>query len=191
MDIPALSKQAVLIKDTRKAQLLELASLIKDEEDRAQLIIICTHNSRRSQLTELWINFLANHHNYKNIVAYSGGTEATAFNHRMVKAVEKFGFNIDQIEKGDNPRYEYLGRKMFSKKYDHSFNPQKDFIAVLVCDSADEACPIVTGAKHRFPLKYKDPKSEDDTAGESKAYTDKVAEIGREMVYLFEELSKY
>jgi len=46
--------------------------------------VICTHNSRRSQVAQLWFIMAAHHFDVPCLKAYSGGTEVTAFNDRMV-----------------------------------------------------------------------------------------------------------
>lgn len=129
-----------------------------------------------------------------NIKTYSAGTEVTAFNYRMVAALTRAGFTADVVKEGDNPRYEMKAGDiptplMLSKTYDDDYNPQSDYIAVMVCDHAAEACPIIPGVTHRFPLTYIDPKAHDDTPNESAAYDATVNEIGREMHYLATSIS--
>ncbi|MEM9548763.1 MAG: protein-tyrosine-phosphatase [Bacteroidota bacterium] len=195
--IQKLMKEIDLISQDRRAELDHIASTIQNHlktENTLDIIVVCTHNSRRSQLGELWINQLAYYHKLDRISAFSGGMEATAFNHRMVAAVREAGFVLEEKEKGTNPKYvaaeEYDSEHtMFSKVYDHPMNPQRRYMALMVCDHADENCPVVIGMKYRIPLRYKDPKEFDDTDAESKAYGDKVEEIGREMIYLFNKLT--
>lgn len=74
--------------------------------EKAELIFICTHNSRRSHIAQVWAQTAATYYNVPNVVAYSGGTEATAFNPRAVKAMEEAGFKITKTTEGTNPVYE-------------------------------------------------------------------------------------
>ena len=186
------------ISSERKRELDDIASLIVkylSEEEKLDIIVVCTHNSRRSQLGEVWINTLVKYLGIKNIVAFSGGMEETAFNIRMVNALSDSGFEIKEIKDGDNPRYQldYIGLEnhpMFSKVYNDAMNPLSGFMAFMVCDHADENCPIVHGMKYRIPLRYKDPKEYDDTDFEREAYSNKVKEIGREMYYLLSEVTR-
>ena len=181
------------ISDNRKTILQALANTIKvqwRENKPANINFICTHNSRRSQLAEMWMRTTAEVYGLKNLNSFSGGTEGTAFNHRMVKAVQSFGFALDMIEDGDNPIYISEGHKMFSKKYEDPFNPSTDFIAVMVCDHADQNCPIVFGADARISLPYIDPKESDDTPNENQVYEAKVKEVGREILYVGHLLKK-
>lgn len=182
-----------LISDHRKDELIQLSQLIKskmDEQNYVDVIAICTHNSRRSQLTEIWLKVISIYFDLNSLFSYSGGTEGTAFNYRMVKALEQSGFSFDILESGDNPKYiplaSYLGyeQSMFSKIYSHEYNPKENYIAVMVCDHADENCPIVYGSSDRFSLPYVDPKRYDDTDNEQEAYLNTVHEIGREVLFL-------
>jgi len=182
-----------LIRSKRKEELQGLARLISNHyktHNACNVTIICTHNSRRSQLTEFTLRLAVSNLAIDNLNIFSGGTEATSFNFRMVRALEHFGFDFEKSGDDSNPEYSYkslgisLNQKMFSKVYDHETNPQKDFIAIMVCNHADQNCPIVAGAKHRFSLPYLDPKMSDNSPEEESVYIDKVKEIGREMVYL-------
>ncbi len=137
------------------------------------------------------------HYKLKGITAYSGGTEATAFNRRMVDAVLRSGFYLASDGKEDNPTYyaklsnsDPSQVEMFSKKFDDPFNPKADFIAVMVCGQADRDCPYVPGAYARVSLPYVDPKIADDTSEEAAVYDAKVREIGREILYLTRLLDK-
>lgn len=187
-----------LIAAPRKKELELLADHIKASLAQfgfAKVISVCTHNSRRSQLMEILLRFVADQQGVKNIMTYSGGTESTAFNHRSVAALRHFGFQVPEREPGNNPKYllaygdgNYQEQLFFSKKYDDHYNPQQDFIAVMVCAEADADCPVVFGAFQRMPLPYIDPKVADDTPKESQSYQDKVQEIGREMAYLVSNL---
>ena len=86
-----------LIEEAR-AKLLRLVSdlIVESIIDTGvcSLITICTHNSRRSQLAEAWIKAGSQFFDLDMIEAYSGGTEATAFNMRMVIALRQSSFHL-------------------------------------------------------------------------------------------------
>lgn len=197
--IEEIALEEALISLERKSELDEISQLISEhliEEKHLDIVVVCTHNSRRSQLGEVWINTLAHRFGIKNITAYSGGMEETAFNIRMIKALRYLGFDIDEIEAGANPKYVLNGvnmddHLMFSKVYNHEVNPKIGYMAFMVCGDADENCPIIKGMKYRIPLRYKDPKAYDDTTYEREAYVDKVKEIGREMHYLLHQIKQF
>lgn len=173
----------------------ELEQLAKELTTRSlkKLNFICTHNSRRSHLAQVWAGTLAIFFELAQLETYSGGTEATAFNPRAVAALRRQGFLINQLP-GHNPFYtinwstDGTGLRCFSKRYDHPANPSNDFVAVMTCSEADENCPFIPGASLRFSLTYQDPKEADDTPEEKKRYDDRAHQIGREMCYLMETL---
>jgi len=187
-----------LISEDRQQQLEELAHYIFQKQNNNQLTklnVICTHNSRRSHIGQLWLAAAALFYKKNNIHTYSGGTEATAFNHRSVAALRRVGFEIVTADSTvENPIYfatfgfSHTPLKMFSKKYDHANNPEKEFAAIMVCSDADEACPVILGADDRFALTFEDPKRFDDTNLESKKYDERVRQIGREMFYLMSKV---
>ncbi|MFT4659957.1 MAG: arsenate reductase [Patiriisocius sp.] len=184
------------IADERKIQLDGLVDSIKNQISKSgfsKVVFICTHNSRRSTLAQVLCESLANLLDLNDITFYSGGTESTAFNYRMVKALQAKGFVLEEIEKGENPKYILQSDSQkssiyFSKKYDEEPNPTKDFIAVIVCDHAADNCPIVHGADAIVPLTYIDPKNADDSENEPEVYLKKVDEIGGEMKYMMKRV---
>lgn len=158
---------------------------------RCDVVAICTHNSRRSQLVEIWLAVAAGYYGLDQIRAWSGGTEVTAFNYRAVYALQYRGFDFYKSKDGDNPHYrthDIPDHTFFSKTYDDPYNPEKDFLALTVCDHADKNCPLVAGANLRFFVPYVDPKMADDSDEEVKVYADKVDEIGREIFYCIKVL---
>jgi arsenate reductase len=186
-----LSAEATLIPALRKQQLAGLADYLKTQKGQPiHLSFICTHNSRRSHLGMIWAAVAAAHYGLENVSTYSGGTEATAFNPRAVAALQRAGFYVECPD-GENPRYlvHFSGEQppltCFSKVYDHPDNPQQDFAAIMTCSDADENCPVIPGVKLRLPLTYEDPKVADDTPFEEERYDERVAQIGRELLYAF------
>ena len=161
--------------------------------EAAALNFICTHNSRRSHLGQIWLQMAAAYYDIALVVAYSGGTEETAFNPRAVAALQRAGFAVE-AGTGENPRYKIssslgnLHLVSFSKKYDHVENPKKEFCAVMTCSEADEACPVIFGANLRIKLLYEDPKSADDTDHERTAYDARCFQIATEMFYVMKQV---
>jgi len=196
--IAKLELEFDFISDSRKQELKDLAKIIHESMEqfgRADLTVICTHNSRRSQLGQLWLKVAALHYGISNIFTFSGGTEATAFNIRMVNALKDFGFEIKALDETLNPKYHIKLAEdddtldiLYSKVYNENYNPQQNFIAIMVCNSADKGCPFVAGAFKRISLPYLDPKSYDNTDLEKQKYLEKVSEIGREMLFVFKQL---
>ena len=183
--------------ETKRIQQLEpLSSFIfnkTSQGEAAALNFICTHNSRRSHLGQIWLLMAAAYYEIGLVKAYSGGTEETAFNPRAVAALQRAGLAVE-AGTGENPRYEIssslgnLHLVSFSKKYDHLENPKKDFCAVMTCAEADEACPVIFGADLRVKLLYEDPKSADGTDHERTAYDERCFQIATEMFYVMKQV---
>jgi arsenate reductase len=195
--IDQLITQFGQIPTERRETLKELTKFVQDKinaDKPAYLNFICTHNSRRSHLSQLWAQAAAHYYSIKNVFCFSGGTEATAFNPRAVKAMQEAGFNISKTKDGDNPVYEVRFAPnappviAFSKKYDDPFNHNKDFAAIMTCSHADENCPLVLGASGRIALTYDDPKEFDYTPLEAARYSERVHQIGREILYAFSQV---
>lgn len=183
-----------LIPNERKELLIQFAEYISNKlknEKEVNLTFICTHNSRRSHISQIWAQTAAEYYNIPNVKCYSGGTEATAFNPRAVNAMRKAGFKIDKKDDSENPIYlvYYSDNKepieCFSKVYSDEYNPQKEFAAIMTCSDADENCPVVLGADERFPIRYEDPKKFDDTPLEMEKYRERSEQIAIEMLYAF------
>ncbi len=166
------------------------------KEQPARFTFICTHNSRRSQMAQIWAQTAAEYFAVPGVSAFSGGTEVTAFNPRTLTALVRAGFWIDRDALEDNPVYTvYAGNgltpiRAFSKTYLDPANPQHGFCAVLACSTADRECPVITSADRRVLVPYEDPKSADGTEREAEVYDERCREICREMVWLFARVSE-
>ncbi|MCC6818077.1 MAG: hypothetical protein IT245_04200 [Bacteroidia bacterium] len=185
------------IEKDRLSVLENLAQTIQQNLEHQQacsVTVICTHNSRRSQLGQVLIQLAADYYNIKSISAYSGGTEVSEFNIRMVNALIRCGFNVQKNDQVINPEYSISWgdngiNHMQSRLYNDAYNPSSNFIAIMVCDHADQNCPFVSGASKRISLPYTDPKQYDDSTNEAKAYDDKIIEMGQELFYMMKHVS--
>ncbi len=188
-----------IITSERKHQLLQLADYIGDalaEGRMVNLTFICTHNSRRSHMGQLWLQVAVVRYGLGEFIrTFSGGTEATAFNPRAVATLRRAGFQIEDPG-GDNPHYQVRHSDelppivCFSKKYDHPANPSQNFAAVMTCSDADQECPFIPGAAFRIPITYEDPKQADGTPEESARYDERSRQIAREMLFVMSEVKR-
>ncbi len=185
------------IPENRKQQLRKVALFVRTKKasgEAAHLTFICTHNSRRSHVSQLWAEAAAHHYGVADdLHTYSGGTEVTAFNPRAVAAMERAGFRIRQ-EGQENPHYLVTFAPggptidCFSKKYDDPVNVSENFVAVMTCSEADRNCPYIPGATLRVPLPYEDPKAADETPAETAQYDARCQQIAAEMFYLMSQV---
>lgn len=197
--IAATVQEFDAIPADRKRQLKKIALYVETQlsaELPANLTFICTHNSRRSHMSQLWAETAAQYYGVPDVATFSGGTEATAFNPRAVAALERAGFQIDKGPEASNPMYTVRNGAdtppmvAFSKKYTDDANPQANFCAVMTCSEADKNCPTVEGASFRVAIPYEDPKAFDGMAEETAAYDERARQIGREMFWLFSQVNR-
>lgn len=194
--IKRLNPQTISVE--RKAILQPLTEFIQSKVSSHQEIrinFICTHNSRRSHLSQVWAQTLAYHFNIKNVFCYSGGTEATALFRMVVETLQNSGFQINTISENENPVYiiKYADNQHpiigFSKRWDDDFNPKSEFAAIMTCDSANEACPFVSGAEKRIPITFEDPKVFDNTPQQVEKYNERSMQIATELFYIFSQIN--
>lgn len=188
--------KALSIPDVRKEVLQILIDYVQSKVNSGEELVlnfICTHNSRRSQFSQIWAQTAADYFGIP-AVCYSGGVEVTAFNERAVESIRRSGFRV--TKKGDdNPKYFVFHSDdaepivAFSKLFDDPINQANRFSAVMTCAHADENCPFIPGAENRIPVRYEDPKAFDDTAEEASKYDERSLQIASEMFYVFSKIS--
>ena len=181
-----------MIADHRKDLLKPLHEYVifkVKQKVEANLNFICTHNSRRSQIAQVWAKIMSDYYGF-NINCFSGGTITTECNKRTIASFGRMGFMINNPG-GENPHYEltYHEKKkpiiVFSKAYDDAINPRNNFAAIMTCTNADENCPIIPGSEKRISLPYEDPKVFDNSTQESEKYDERSLQIAMEMKYVF------
>ncbi|MCR1025797.1 protein-tyrosine-phosphatase [Cellulophaga baltica] len=185
------------ISATRKEILDPLAEFIQHKvktDQEIRLNFICTHNSRRSHLSQAWAQAIAAHFGITNVYSYSGGTEATALFPMAAETLKNSGFQITSLSEGKNPVYsiKYATNEApiigFSKTFDAPFNPSSEFAAIMTCSSADQGCPFIAGAEKRFPITFEDPKAFDNTPQQAEKYQERSLQIATELYYIFSKV---
>lgn len=185
------------VPNERKEILQSLIDYIQNKvnhNEEIRLNFICTHNSRRSHLSQIWAQTMAFHFTIKNVFCYSGGTEATAMFPKVGETLKNQGFEIQKLSETENPVYAVKFDEnqhpiiCFSKTYFDDFNPKSKFGAIMTCNNADEGCPMVFGAEARFPIKYDDPKAFDGTELMNEKYSERSLQIASEMYYVFSKI---
>jgi arsenate reductase (thioredoxin) len=180
------------IPEERKDDLQILIDYVQkkiDQDQEINLNFICTHNSRRSQFSQIWGKVAAAYYGI-DINSFSGGVEVTAFNERAVESIKRLGFKVSKEGDG-NPKYlvfyadDVAPVVTFSKVYDDVANAPSGFAAIMTCSHADENCPFIPGAEVRIPIRYDDPKAFDGTDQEKEKYDERSLQIGSELLYVF------
>jgi len=104
---------------------------------KQRVLILCTKNSCRSQMAE----GILRHYGSDKFEVFSAGTIASHVNANAIRVMEEIGIDIS-------------GQR--SKSLEEFLDKPFDYV-ITVCDSANEACPIFPGAKHRLHWSFPDP----------------------------------
>lgn len=185
------------IAPERKLLLDDLVSIIQQKMNKNEAIhlnFICTHNSRRSHLAQIWAQTMAYYFKVKNVFCYSGGTETTALFPMIVETLTKQGLQIEKKDDSINAHYaiKYAEKELpiiaFSKLVNDKINPKNNFVAIMTCTQAEKDCPLVLGAEKRIVISYEDPKIFDGTAQQVQKYEERSLQIATEMYYIFTQL---
>lgn len=186
------------ISEERKETLQALIDFIQikvNDNQEIRINFICTHNSRRSHLSQVWAQTMAFYFNIKNVFCYSGGTESTALFPMVAETLENSGFEVKTISENINPIYsiKYAENEHpiigFSKKLDDAFNPKSEFAAIMTCSQADDGCPFIAGAEKRIPITFEDPKAFDNTLQQAEKYNERSLQIATELFYVFSKIN--
>lgn len=188
------------IPQERKELLQPLIAFLQAKaaaQEEIRLNLICTHNSRRSHLAQIWAQAAAEYYGIPQVYCYSGGTEATAMFPVVGETLKQSGFKIQTLATGSNPiyavKYAENGHPViaFSKTYYDDFNPEEGFAAIMTCSQADGGCPFIAGAEKRIAITYEDPKAFDGSPQQAERYNERSLQIATEMFYVFSQIRKY
>lgn len=194
-----LVNQFDTIPKDRKKLLSKISEYIQTKKDinlPINLMYVCTHNSRRSHLGQIWAAVAATYFGVKNVQTFSGGTEVTAFNPNAIRTLTESGFKISTNEISENPKYKvafgidnYEFTTCFSKVYDDSFNPTSNSAAIMTCSEAEQNCPFINGIELRVGTTYSDPKAFDETPQQAEKYLERSNQIALECLYVFSQIN--
>lgn len=106
---------------------------------KQRVLILCTHNSARSQMAEGFLRRMAG----DRFDVASAGTEKTEVRPEAVEAMKKWDIDISGHE---------------SKTLDRFLSEPWDYV-ITVCDAANESCPAFPRARHRLHWSFPDPSA--------------------------------
>ena len=111
----------------------------------ARVLVLCTHNSARSQMAEGWIR---HHAGLAGAVldVWSAGTEATRVKPDAIKVMAEVGIDVS-------------GHR--SKVFADVPDPWSFDVVLTVCDAANEACPVYPARTTRLHVSFPDPSGHD------------------------------
>lgn len=106
-----------------------------------RVLILCTHNSARSQMGEGLLRDLAARHDL-NLDVHSAGTEATFVKPSAIEVMRELGIDLGS----------HTSKTLFDLPDPWNF----DFV-ITVCDSAAEACPVYPAKTTMRHYPFTDP----------------------------------
>ena len=113
-----------------------------------RLLVLCTHNSARSQMGEGWLR----HHAARrglDAEVWSAGTEATRVKPDAIEAMAEVGIDLTG----------HASKTLWDVPDPWTFD-----VVLTVCDDANETCPVYPAATTRLHVSFPDPsgKGRDD-----------------------------
>lgn len=110
-----------------------------------RILVLCTHNSARSQMAEGWLRHHAREAGLEADI-HSAGTEATRVKAEAIQVMREVDIDISA----------------HASKTLHDLPDPWEFDLVLtVCDEANEACPAYPARTTRLHVSFPDPSGQD------------------------------
>jgi arsenate reductase len=109
-----------------------------------RVLVLCTHNSARSQMAEGWLRRHAADHGLA-LDVHSAGTERTFVKPDAIAAMAEAGIDLTSHT---------------SKRLDEVADPWAFDVVLTVCDSANEACPVYPTRTTRLHVAFPDPSGQ-------------------------------
>lgn len=132
-----------------------------------RILVLCTHNSARSQMAEGWLRHYAQAAGLDAEIL-SAGTEKTLVKPPAIQVMSEVGVDLTSH---------------FSKTIAEIEDQTSIDAVVTVCDSANDTCPLFPGATRRYHVSLEDPSGHDlDRWRQSRD------QVGRVMKVLINEL---
>ena len=127
-----------------------------------RILVLCTHNSARSQMAEGWIRFWADRLGFPCEV-WSAGTEKTFVKPDAVAVMREVGIDLSG----------HTSKTLYDLPDPWNFD-----LVLTVCDAAAENCPAYPAKTHRLHISFPDPsgkgmqewRSVRDAIGKMSAY---------------------
>lgn len=106
-----------------------------------RLLVLCTHNSARSQMAEGWLRHWARELGV-DLEVHSAGTEKTFVKEEAKRAMAEVGISLEGH---------------FSKTLFELPDPWNFHLVLTVCDAAKEACPAYPAKTEKRHVSFPDP----------------------------------
>jgi len=168
----------------RKKRLDNIASVINENLNKTRSIVfLCTHNSRRSQICEVWGKVFAEIYR-KKININSAGAFKTVVHSQVYESIVKCGLIVN------NKKEIFFDKKKFklNSKTTDSIT-MKNFIAVMTCSDVEKSCPHDPRSIRNIKMFLNDPRIYDETDKMSREYLKTTTYIAEELNYIFKNIN--
>jgi arsenate reductase (thioredoxin) len=109
-----------------------------------RVLVLCTHNSARSQMAEAWLRYFALQKGL-SIEVFSAGTEKTRVKPEAITVMREVGIDISS----------HTSKTLYDLSDPWNFD-----VVMTVCDSANEICPVYPAKTKRLHLSFPDPSGQ-------------------------------
>ncbi len=109
-----------------------------------RILVLCTHNSARSQMAEGWIRFHAKSAGLE-LEVYSAGTEKTKVKPDAITVMNEVGIDLST----------HTSKTLYEVPDPWNFD-----VVITVCDSANETCPVYPAKTTRLHVSFPDPSGQ-------------------------------
>ena len=115
------------------------------------IIFLCTHNSRRSQLCQIWGYILAKIYKV-DLIFNSAGSEKTEVHENIFYCLSYLGI------KAENNKV--IFKDLIINLHSKTLNEIKEdkFIAIMTCSDTEKSCPTDPRSIKNIKMFYEDPK---------------------------------
>jgi arsenate reductase (thioredoxin) len=109
-----------------------------------RVLVLCTHNSARSQMAEGWLRHLAKEKGLE-LEVWSAGTEKTIVKRDAIAVMREVGIDISH----------YTSKALCDVPIPWRFD-----VVMTVCDHANETCPAFPAQATRLHVSFPDPSGQ-------------------------------
>lgn len=114
------------------------------ENRKTRVLVLCTHNSARSQMAEGWIrHFIVK--KGLDIEVHSAGTEKTKVKPDAITVMQEVGIDLST----------HTSKTLYDLPDPWDFD-----VVITVCDSANETCPAYPVKTTRLHVSFPDPSGQ-------------------------------
>ncbi len=117
---------------------------LQKEVTELRILVLCTHNSARSQMAEGWLRHHAKAAGL-NAEVHSAGTESTRVKPDAVTVMNEVGIDISH----------HTSKTLYDLPDKWNFD-----MVMTVCDDANEACPVYPAQTTRLHISFRDPSGQ-------------------------------